>query len=230
MSSALRAHVDLPVDGLRVVVTAVLALPVIVYAMASGLQSTAGDGVALALTLPAVLWGGWPIHRATVRNLRHGALTGDTLITIGVAAALGWSLGALVAPGATGHLYLDVAAGVTLFILLGRYLEQHAKRHAGRALRALVDTGVKDVGVLADGVEHRVPLADLRVGADTALARIVRLVEEAQSGKAAARRLADRVAAVFVPFVIGLALVTLVAWLAAGSPADVAHRARHPRT
>ena len=271
--------------GLRVVVTAVLALPVIVYAMASGLQSTAGDGVALALTLPAVLWGGWPIHRATVRNLRHGALTRDTLITIGVAAALGWSLGALVAPGATGHLYLDVAAGVTLFILLGRYLEQHAKRHAGRALRALVDTGVRDVAVLADGVEHRVPLADLRagdrfvvrpgeliatdgivregfsvvdrslltgeivpvevapgqsvtgatrnaggrlvveatrVGADTALARIVRLVEEAQSGKAAARRLADRVAAVFVPFVIGLALVTLVAWLAAGSAADVA--------
>ncbi len=271
--------------GLRVIVTAVLAVPVIVYGMASGLQSTAGDWAALALTLLAVLWGGWPIHRATLRNLRHRAVTMDTLITLGVTAALGWSIVALVAPGVTEHLYLEVAAGVTLFILLGRYLEQRAKRQAGRALRDLADTGVKEVALLVDGSERRVPLAELRtgdrfvvrpgeliatdgivregfsavdrslltgesvpvevapgqpvtgatlnaggrlvveatrVGADTALARIARLVEEAQSGKAAAQRLADRIAAVFVPVVIALSLATLIGWLVSGAAADVA--------
>ena len=271
--------------GLRVIVTAVLAIPVIAYSMASGLQTSGRDWVALALTLPAVLWGGWPIHRATWRGLRHRTVTMDTLISLGVAAALGWSVVALVAPGVTEHLYLEVAAGVTLFILLGRYLEQRAKRQAGRALRDLADTGVKDVAVLADGDERRVPLSELRagdrfvvrpgeliatdgivregfsavdrslltgesvpvevapgqpvtgatlnaggrlvveatrVGADTALARITRLVEEAQSGKAAAQRLADRIAAVFVPVVIVLSLATLVGWLLSGAAADVA--------
>ena len=277
-----------PVDdrlGLRVIVTAVLAVPVIVYSMASGLQTTGRDWIALALTLPAVLWGGWPIHRATLRNLRHRGVTMDTLITLGVTAAVGWSVVALVAPGVTEHLYLEVAAGVTLFILLGRYLEQHAKRQAGRALRDLADTGVKDVAVLEAGVERRVPLVELRagdrfvvrpgeliatdgivregfsavdrslltgesvpvevapgqpvtgatlnaggrlvveatrVGADTAVARIARLVEEAQSGKAASQRLADRIAAVFVPVVIVLSLATLVGWLVSGAAADVA--------
>jgi Cu+-exporting ATPase len=271
--------------GRRVVITAVLALPVIVYAMASGLHSTGGDWAALALTLPAVTWGGWPIHRATARNLRHGAATMDTLITIGVGAALGWSVVALVAPGATEHLYLEVAAGVTLFILVGRYLEARAKRHAGSALRALADRGVREVTVLDGAAERRVPLADLRagdrfvvrpgesiatdgvvrdgfsavdrslltgesmpvevapgqavtgatlnvggrlvveatrVGADTALARIARLVENAQSGEAAAQRLADRIAAVFVPVVLVLALATFVGWLASGAGADAA--------
>ena len=141
------------------IVTAVLAIPVIAYSMASGLQTSGRDWVALALTLPAVLWGGWPIHRATWRGLRHRTVTMDTLISLGVAAALGWSVVALVAPGVTEHLYLEVAAGVTLFILLGRYLEQRAKRQAGRALRDLADTGVKDVAVLADGGERRVPLS-----------------------------------------------------------------------
>ncbi len=262
-----------------------LAVPVIAYSMASGLQTTGRDWIALALTLPAVLWGGWPIHRATLRNLRHRGVTMDTLITLGVTAAVGWSIVALVAPGVTEHLYLEVAAGVTLFILLGRYLEQHAKRQAGRALRDLADTGVKDVAVLEAGVERRVPLVELRagdrfvvrpgeliatdgivregfsavdrslltgesvpvevapgqpvtgatlnaggrlvveatrVGADTAVARIARLVEEAQSGKAASQRLADRIAAVFVPVVIVLSLATLVGWLVSGAAADVA--------
>jgi Cu+-exporting ATPase len=271
--------------GLRVIVTAVLAVPVIVYAMASGLHSTAGDWTALALTIPAVVWGGWPIHRATVRSLRHRATTMDTLITLGVAASLGWSIVALVVPGASDHLYLEVAAGVTLFILVGRYLEARAKRVAGSALRDLATGGVRDVAVLGDAGEHRVPLSLLRVGdrfvvrpgeliatdgvvregfsavnrslltgeslpvevspggavtgatlnvggrlvveatrvgADTAVARIARLVEEAQSGKAAVQRLADRIAAVFVPVVIGVALVTLAGWLIAGSAADVA--------
>ncbi len=288
MRQALRAHADLPVDdrpGLRVAVTAVLAIPVIAYSMASGLHTTGRDWIALALALPAVLWGGWPIHRASWRNLRRGGVTMDTLITLGVTAPLGWSIVALVAPGVTEHLYLEVAAGVTLFILLGRYLEQRAKRQAGRALRDLADTGVKDVAVLADGIERRVPLAELRagdrfvvrpgeliatdgivregfsavdrslltgesvpvevapgqpvtgttlnaggrlvveathVGADTALARIARLIEEAQSGKAAARRLADRIAALFVPVVIVLSLATLGGWLVSGAAADVA--------
>jgi Cu+-exporting ATPase len=202
-----------------------------------------------------------------------------------VTAALAWSVVALVAPGVTEHLYLEVAAGVTLFILLGRYLEQRAKRQAGRALRDLADSGVRDVAVLDGEAERRVPLAELRVGdrfvvrpgeliatdgivregfsavdrslltgesvpvevapghpvtgatlnaggrlvveatrvgADTALARIARLVEDAQSGKAAAQRLADRIAAVFVPVVIVLSLATLVGWLVSGSAADVA--------
>jgi Cu+-exporting ATPase len=271
--------------GLRVAVAAVLAIPVIAYAMASGLQSTAGDWISLALTLVVVGWCGWPIHRATLRSLRHGTATMDTLISMGVTAAVGWSVVALVAPSVTEHLYLEVAAGVTLFILLGRYLEARAKRRASRALHDLASGGVKDVTVLAPDGEHRLPLAQLRVGdvfvvrpgeliatdgvvreghsavdrslltgesvpvevapddavtgatvnvggrlvveatrigADTALARITRLVEDAQSGKAAVQRLADRVAAVFVPAVILIAIGTLVAWLLAGAPADEA--------
>ncbi len=271
--------------GLRLTVTATLAVPVIVYAMVSGLHSATGDWVALGLTLPAVLWGGWPIHRATLRNLGHGATTMDTLITMGVTASLGWSVVALVAPSVTDHLYLEVAAGVTLFILLGRYLEARAKRRAGGALRALATGGVRDVVVLNDAGERRVPLAALRpgdrfvvrpgeliatdgvvregfsavnrslltgeslpvevapgrvvigatlnvggrlvveatrVGSDTAIARIARLVAEAQSGKAAVQRLADRIAAVFVPVVIVLALATLVGWLLLGAAVEVA--------
>ena len=264
---------------------ALLAVPVIAYGMADGLHTTARDWIALALTLPVVGWCGWPIHRATLRSLRHRTATMDTLISMGVAAALGWSLVALLVPSWTDHLYLEVAAGVTLFILLGRYLEARAKRRASAALRALATGGVRDVTVLADDGEHRVPLAELavgdvfvvrpgeliatdgivrqghsavdrslltgesmpvevapddpvtgatvnvggrlvveatRVGADTAIARISRLVEEAQSGKAAVQRLADRVAAVFVPVVIVVAVGTLAGWLAAGAPADVA--------
>jgi Cu+-exporting ATPase len=271
--------------GLRVVVAALLAVPVIVYAMAGGVQTTGRDWIALALTLPVVVWCGWPIHRAALRSLRHGTATMDTLISMGVAAALGWSVVALLVPSWTDHLYLEVAAGVTLFILLGRYLEARAKRRASSALRALATGGVRDVAVLGDDGEHRVPLRELRVGdvfvvrpgeliatdgvvreghsavdrslltgesmpvevgpddavtgatvnvggrlvveatrigADTALARITKLVEEAQSGKAAVQRLADRVAAVFVPIVIVIAAVTLLAWLATGAPADQA--------
>jgi len=271
--------------GLRVVVAALLAVPVIVYAMAGGLQTTGRDWIALALTLPVVVWCGWPIHRAALSSLRRGTATMDTLISMGVAAALGWSVVALLVPSWTDHLYLEVAAGVTLFILLGRYLEARAKRRASSALRALATGGVRDVAVLGDDGEHRVPLRELRVGdvfvvrpgeliatdgvvreghsavdrslltgesmpvevgpddavtgatvnvggrlvveatrigADTALARITKLVEEAQSGKAAVQRLADRVAAVFVPIVIVIAAVTLLAWLATGAPADQA--------
>jgi len=121
---------------LRVVVAALLAVPVIVYAMAGGVQTTGRDWIALALTLPVVVWCGWPIHRAALRSLRHGTATMDTLISMGVAAALGWSVVALLVPSWTDHLYLEVAAGVTLFILLGRYLEARAKRR-GHACSSL---------------------------------------------------------------------------------------------
>src|SRR4051794_3818379 len=149
--------------GLRVVVAALLAVPVIAYGM-TGAQTTARDWLALLLTLPVVGWCGWPIHRATLRNLRHRTTTMDTLISMGVAAALGWSVVALLAPSVTDHLYLEVAAGVTLFILLGRWLEARAKRRASVALRALARGGVKDVAVLTETGEERVPLQALQVG------------------------------------------------------------------
>jgi Cu+-exporting ATPase len=242
--------------------------------------------LSLALATPVALWGAWPFHRAAVANARHGVATMDTLISLGVTAAYLWSLAALVT--GTGSTYLDVAAGVTVLILLGRHLEARAKRQSGAALRALLALGAKDVTVLRAGREVRVPVAQLavgeefvvrpgekvatdgivasgrsavdcslltgepvpveagpgdtvtgggvnttgllvvratRVGADTQLARIGRLVTAAQAGKPPVQRLADRVSAVFVPVVIGLALVTLAAWLATGRPAAAAFTA-----
>ena len=287
----------------RLLVTAALALPVLVLSMVPALQFQHWQWLAFALTSPVVVWGAWPFHRATWANLRHGATTMDTLISMGVLAAYGWSTyrlfwGEAGMPGmtmelswrASGHdeLYLEVAAGVTLFLLLGRYFEARAKRRSGAALEALLSLGAKDVALLEDGVERRVPIDRLevgmrfvvrpgeqiatdgeveegtsavdesmltgepvpvevgpgdevvgatvntsgrlvvratRVGADTALARIARLVEDAQSGKAQVQRLADRISAVFVPIVIALAAVTLGAWLALGHPAEDAFTA-----
>ena len=251
------------------------------------------------------VWGAWPFHRAAFTSARHGAVTMDTLISVGVGAAYLWSLYALFVgtagqPGmhmgfalpATGtgasDIYLEVASGVTVLILLGRYFEARAKRRAGAALRALLSLGAKDVAVLRDGHEVRIPAGQLlvgdrfvvrpgekiatdgvveagssavdtsmltgepvpaevttgdavtgatvnvsgrlvvratRVGADTQLAQIARLVTDAQAGKAPVQRLADRISAVFVPVVIGIAIVTLIGWLAAGQPADAAFTA-----
>lgn len=287
----------------RLIGSIVLSVPVIVLAMVPAWQFTYWQWLSLALAGPVVVWGAWPFHRATAVNLRHGAATMDTLISIGVVAAFLWSLYALFLgtagiPGmrhgfeltiertAGGeNLYLEVAAGVTTFILAGRYFEARAKRRAGSALRALLELGAKDVGVLRDGVEQRVPTSQLnvddlfvarpgekiatdgvvvegssavdasmltgepvpvevrpgdavvgatvnaggrlvvrasRVGADTQLAQMARLVEKAQSGKAAVQRLADRVAAVFVPVVIALSVGTLAFWLGAGAEAGAA--------
>ncbi|MDC7336963.1 HAD-IC family P-type ATPase [Streptomyces lydicus] len=253
-----------------------------------------------------VAYGAWPFHRAAWTNLRHGAATMDTLISMGTLAALGWSVWALFLghagmPGMThpfeltigrtdgsSAIYLEAAAGVTTFVLAGRYFEARAKRKAGAALRALMELGAKDVAVLRDGREIRVPTGELRagdrfvvrpgekiatdgtvvegssavdasmltgesvpvevspgdtvtgatvnaggrlvveatrVGADTQLARMARLVEEAQNGKAAAQRLADRISAVFVPIVIALALGTLGYWLVTGAGAVAAFTA-----
>jgi Cu+-exporting ATPase len=284
----------------RLIVSAGLGLPVVLLSMIPALQFPGWQWVALALATPVVAWGAWPFHRAAAVNLRHGAATMDTLVSLGVTAAFLWSLYALVfggagAPGMSGaDLYLEVAAGVTVFVLAGRYLEKRSKRRAGAALRALLESGAKEASVLRDGDgadaarEQRIPVERLvvgdvfvvrpgeriatdgvvtdgsgavdasmltgesapvevgpgdsvaggtvnaggrlvvratTVGADTKLAQIARLVEDAQSGKAAAQRLADRISAVFVPVVIGLALVTLAAWLVLGAPADSAFTA-----
>ncbi|MFL6062676.1 MAG: heavy metal translocating P-type ATPase [Marmoricola sp.] len=270
----------------RLLGTLVLAVPVIAISMVPAWHFSGWQWVALALAVPVVAWGGWPFHRAAAVNLRHGATTMDTLVSLGTLAAFGWSVWAIVWAdgGAEGgeELYLEVAAGVTLFLLAGRYAEARAKRRSGDALRALLELGAKDVAVLRDGVEHRVSIAELgsgdvfvvrpgekiatdgvvvdgssavdaslltgepvpvevgpgdpvtggcvnvggrllvratRVGADTQLAQMARLVSEAQFGKAPVQRLADRISAVFVPVVIGLAVLTLLGWLLTGHDA-----------
>ncbi|MGH9273923.1 MAG: heavy metal translocating P-type ATPase, partial [Acidimicrobiales bacterium] len=270
----------------RAVISAVLGLPVLLVSMISALQFTDWEWVALALATPVVAWGGWPFHRAAWMNLRHRASTMDTLISVGTLAAFGWSVYAIL--GDEGEMYLEVAAVVTVFILAGRYIEARAKRTSGAALRALLDLGAKDVAVVRDGAEVRIPIDELavgdrflvrpgekvatdgvveegssaidaslltgepvpvevapgdavtgatvnaggrlvvratRVGSETALAQIARLVTDAQSGQAPVQRLADRVSAVFVPIVIVLGLGTLGFWLAAGEPSATAFTA-----
>jgi Cu+-exporting ATPase len=309
----------------RLLVSLALAVPVVALAMIPPLQFDNWQWLSLTLASPVAVWGAWPFHRVTWRNLRHGAVTMDTLISLGVTAAYGWSLyalfftatgttGARMSMSLTGHpaspagtglgtgtagtgraadLYLEVAAGVTVFLLSGRYAEARAKRRSGAALRALLALGAKDVAVLRPGpdgsrTEHRVPIDDLavgdlfvvrpgeklatdavvvegtgsvdeslltgepvpvdvgpgsavtggtvntsgrlvlratRVGADTRLAQIGRLVTQAQTGKAPVQRLADRVSSVFVPVVIALSLATLVGWLLTGSGPEQAFTA-----
>lgn len=290
----------------RLIASAVLALPVIVMSMLPALQFRDWQWLALALATPVVTWGAWPFHRAAWLNVRHRAVTMDTLVSIGVGAAFVWSLAALIflgagKPGMTmavdfvprrddagTHIYLEVATAVTVLVLLGRYLEASAKVRSGAALQALAHLGAKDVGIWADGVEVRRPIADLgvgdvfivrpgekiatdgvvlqgesaidasmltgesipvdvgpgsqvvgatvnvggrllvraeRVGAETQLAQMSRLVADAQSGKAPVQRLADRVASVFVPIVLGLAVATLLGWLLLGAAAPFAFTA-----
>ena len=299
---------DREVAGLRqrLILSAVLAAPVLLLSMIPPLQFTNWQWLALTLAAPVALWGAWPFHRAAWTNLRHGAATMDTLISIGVLAALGWSLFALFfgtagMPGMTmnfsltanpeggaSEIYLEVASAVTVFILAGRYFEARAKKRSGAALKALLELGAKETTLLRDGVETTVPTASLvvgdlfvvrpgekiatdgtvtegnsaidasmltgesvpvevgpgaavvgatlnsggrlviratRIGADTQLAQLGRLVEQAQTGKAEVQRLADRVSAVFVPVVIGLALATLAVWLLLGSGPVVAFTA-----
>ncbi len=290
----------------RLITSAVLAVPVIALSMVPALQFTYWQWISLALAGPVVTWAAWPFHRAAWANLRHGAATMDTLISMGVVAAFAWSLYALLfgtagVPGMThpfeltisssdgaANIYLEVAAGVTTFILAGRYFEARSKRRAGAALRALLELGAKDVAVLRHGTEVRIPIDQLavgdrfvvrpgekvatdgvvdegtsavdasmltgesvpvevgpgdavvgatvnaggrlvvratRVGSDTQLAQMAKLVEDAQNGKAAAQRLADRISGVFVPIVIGLAVVTLGFWLGTGAGAAAAFTA-----
>ncbi|WP_330290857.1 heavy metal translocating P-type ATPase [Streptomyces sp. NBC_00576] len=287
----------------RLVVSVLLAVPVVLMSMVPALQFDNWRWLALTLASPVVVWGGLPFHRAAFTNARHGAATMDTLVSVGTLAAYGWSLWALFwgdagkpampgmddgmgvresfsftasRTGGTSEIYLEVAAGVVAFILLGRYLEARAKRRSGAALRALMELGAKDVSVLRGGREVRVPVGELaigdrfvvrpgekiatdgtvvegvsavdasmltgesvpvdvgagdtvtgatvnaegrlvveatRVGADTQLARMARLVEDAQNGKAEVQRLADRISGIFVPVVLLIALGTFGAWL-----------------
>ncbi|MFF0743038.1 heavy metal translocating P-type ATPase [Streptomyces sp. NPDC004111] len=278
----------------RLTVCAVLAAPVVLLSMVPALQFDNWQWLSLTLAAPVVVWGALPFHRAAWTNLRHGAATMDTLVSVGTLAAFGWSLWALFLgdagmPGmrhgfslavsrtdSASTVYLEVAAGVTVFILLGRWLEARSKRRAGAALRALMDLGAKDVTVLRGGREVRIAVRELgvgdrfvvrpgekvatdglvvegssavdasmltgesvpvdvgpgdpvtgatvnaggrlvveatRVGDDTRLARMARLVEDAQNGKARVQRLADRISAVFVPVVLLIALGTLATWL-----------------
>jgi P-type Cu+ transporter len=146
----------------RLLVALVLAPPVIALSMVSALQFDGWMELALVLATPVALWCAWPFHRAAWRNLRHRATTMDTLVSLGILAAYGWSLYAIATDG---EPYLEVAAGVTLFLLAGRYAEARAKRRAGAAIAALAQLGAKDVGVLdADGSEHRRPIEELAVG------------------------------------------------------------------
>ncbi|MEU5403851.1 heavy metal translocating P-type ATPase [Streptomyces sp. NPDC005963] len=281
----------------RMITAVTLSVPVIAMAMIPALQFQYWQWLSLTLAAPVVTYAGWPFHRAAWKNLRHGSATMDTLVSVGTSAAFIWSLYALFwghagMPGMThpfeltisrsdgaSNIYLEAAAGVTAFILAGRFFEARSKRKAGAALRALMHLGAKEVTVLRDGKEVRVPTAELavgdhflvrpgekiatdgvvvegssavdasmltgesvpvevspgdgvtgatlnaggrlvvqatRVGADTQLARMAQLVEDAQNGKASAQRLADRISAVFVPIVILLALGTLGVWLATG--------------
>jgi P-type Cu+ transporter len=281
----------------RLIVSALLTTPVLALSMITPLQFRNWQWLAFALAWPVVLWGAWPMHRSAWKNLRHGAATMDTLISIGTLGAFAWSVYALFwgSAGMTGmkmsfsftmhrgagqgDIYLEVASAVTVFILAGRHFESRAKHRSGTALRALLGLGAKDSAVLRNGIEVRIPVAELvvgdrfivrpgekvatdgiiekgssaidaslltgeslpidvdpgdpvtgatintsgrlivratRVGADTALAHIARLVTDAQNGKATVQRLADQVSGIFVPVVIALAAATLGFWLGTG--------------
>ena len=284
---------DLPEEQLRprLIGSTILAVPVVALSMVMAAQFPGWQWVVLALATPIVFWGGYPFHTAALNSARHGTSTMDTLVSIGTLAAYLWSA-FVVITGSTGHghghVYFEVAAAVTVFLLAGRYAEAKAKRSAGSALRALLSLGAKEATVVRDGTEVRIPAGELavgdvivvrpgervatdgvvidgasaldtsamtgesvptdvstgdavlggavntygrillrasRVGADTQLARMARMVVDAQSGKASIQRLADRVSAVFVPAVLVIAALTLAGWLVTGHPATAAFTA-----
>ncbi|HET8993504.1 MAG TPA: heavy metal translocating P-type ATPase [Rhodococcus sp. (in: high G+C Gram-positive bacteria)] len=290
----------------RLLISLVLSVPVIAMAMAPALQFPNWQWLSLTLAAPVVAWGAWPFHKAAFTNLRHGAATMDTLVSVGTLAAFGWSIYALfwgtagitgmthpfeftiARSDGSGNIYLEAAAGVTTFILAGRYFEARSKRRAGAALRALLEVGAKEVSVLRNGAEQRIPIEELtvgdefvvrpgekiatdgvvvdgssavdasmitgesvpvevgpddhvvgatvnvggrivvraeRIGSDTQLAQMAKLVEDAQTGKAQAQRLADRISGVFVPIVIALSVGTLGFWLGTGGAVATAFTA-----
>jgi len=173
----------------RLVVATVLATPVILMAMIPALQIRYWQWASLILAAPVVVWAGRPFHSAAWANLKHGAATMDTLVSVGTLSAFLWSVYALFfgtagEPGmrhafeltaargdGAANIYLEVAAGVTVFVLAGRYFEKRSKRRAGAALRALLELGAKDVAVLRpqyrspyEATETRIPIDQLAVG------------------------------------------------------------------
>jgi P-type Cu+ transporter len=291
--------------GRRLVVVALLFMPLcdtsIAFWLVPSLRFTGWQVLVLLLAVPVVTWGAWPFYRTAVRNARHGTTTMDTLVSLGILSATGWSVYAMfwrdtdhvgrsifyvIAHRSGGAIYLDVAAGVTLFLLAGRYYEAVTRRSTGNALRSLAAVGAREAAVLdPDGTEHLVPVDRLRVGdrfvvrpgetvatdgtvtsghsaidrsmvtgesvpvdvgpgdqviggtiadggyleveasrigRDTQLAQMVRLVEDAQNEKAGVQRLADRIAGVFVPLVLAAAVLTLLGWLLAGGSTEQA--------
>ncbi|NLS09317.1 copper-translocating P-type ATPase [Nesterenkonia sp. MY13] len=303
---------DLRALRIRLIIASILSFPVVLWAMVPATQFDYWTWVSLVLSVPVVLWAGWPFHRAAALNARRGTATMDTLISLGTLAALGWSLYALLLGHAgdpqmrhafslfdepywisghsmgAGNVYFEVATAVTTFLLLGRYFEKRSKASAGAALRSLLNMGAKDVTVLKNGTEIRLPIKELsvddefivrpgekvatdgrvisgasavdmsmltgesvpvevaegdtvigatintsgrlvvrasRIGTDTQLAQMAKLVEEAQSGKAEVQRLADRISGVFVPIVLGITVLTLAAWLLFGAPVEAAFTA-----
>ncbi|GAB3291630.1 heavy metal translocating P-type ATPase [Parasphingorhabdus pacifica] len=301
-ASAAEPDGEIAAQRRRFAVSALLGTPVIVLSMVPAWQFTHWQWLVLALASPVVVWGAWPFHRSAAMNLRHGSTTMDTLVSMGVSVAFLWSLYALFLgkagmpgmthefslvprPTSSADIYLEVAVGVTVFLLLGRWLEARAKRRAGAALRALVELGASEATVLRGGTEERIPVERIRVGdeflvrpgekvavdgsvvqgssaidqamltgesvpvevgvddeviggtintggrlvvratrvgADTELARMTKMVADAQSGKARVQRLADRISAVFVPVVLVIAVLTVAGWLLAGGPVDYA--------
>ncbi|KAA0973333.1 copper-translocating P-type ATPase [Paeniglutamicibacter gangotriensis] len=290
----------------RLIAAIMLSVPVIAMAMVPAWQFTYWQWASLVLAAPVIVWGAWPFHKAAWTNLKHGAATMDTLISMGTSAALLWSLYALFlgtagVPGMThpfefslapsdgaANIYLEVGAGVTMFILAGRYFEKRSKKQAGAALRALLELGAKEVSVLRYGVETKIPVEDLsvgdefvvrpgekiatdgivvtgtsavdasmltgesvpvevtegdavtgattnaggrlvvratRIGSDTQLAQMAKLVEDAQTGKAEVQRLADKISGIFVPIAILIAFIALGGWLGAGFPVSAAFTA-----
>lgn len=269
----------------RLVIGAVLTVPSVLISMIPALQLDGWEWLVAVLTAVVVVGSGWPFHRAAALNLRHGATTMDTLVSMGSLSALAWSLVVSITGIGDGHVYFETGAVIVSLILLGKWLELRAKRRSGDAIRALADLGVRTAR-LVDGRE--IALADLavgmrfvvrpgeriatdgvivegrsavdasmvtgepvpvevgsgdevigatinangalvveatNVGADTALAQIIRLVNEAQGSGADVQRLADRVSAVFVPIAIATGIVTLGAWLLLGNEASAAFSA-----
>ena len=262
----------------RLLTAAILTVPVAALGMVPALRFGGWEWVALVLTTPVVGWCGLPFHRRALLALRSRTATMDTLVSLGTLAAYGWSVTVLLA-GLDDETYFETAAVITTLVLLGRVVEERAKRRSGDAIRSLLELAPAQVTVLRGGTEHVVPAEALMpgdvfvvrpgeriatdgvvveggaavdtsmltgepvpvdvgpgasvvggtidtdgrlvvrataVGADTALARIARLVAEAQTGKAPVQRLVDRVSRAFVPVVLALAAATLAGWLALG--------------
>ena len=266
----------------RLVVSALLTVPIVMISMLPSLRFEAWEWVVGTLALPVVLWSGWLFHRAAWINIRHGATTMDTLVSMGSLSAILWSAAVLVTDMGDGHVYFETGAVIVTLILLGKWCELRATRRSGDALRALADLGAQrarledgseiaakdlDVGmrflvapgekIATDGViidghsaidasmvtgepvpvdagpgddvigatistDGALTVEATRVGADTALAQIIRLVDQAQGSRAEVQRLADRVSGFFVPLAIATAFVTLGIWLSLGSEASAA--------